>query len=195
MNDTDPCDCTAGGTPCDTADGERLICDEPNDECDQCAANSDCTDGFSCTNDTCEGVSGTCTSTPDDTNCDDGLFCTDNDVCDPTSDDANATSGCVNDTDPCDLGLDAGGDRTFDICDDGTNACEMCEANAGCDDGIACTTDLCDGISGTCTAQRDDLECGGGEVCDPTQGCVTGDCVVDGDCATTCGVGDPNVCD
>ncbi len=139
VNDGDPCECTGGGTPCDIVDGDRQLCNEADDVCDDCTGNAACDDGIACTDDTCDGGSGTCTSTNNDANCDDGQFCTSSDVCDPSNVDAGA-DGCVNDTDPCPPKL----------CNEVDNTCDDCTANDDCDDGVDCTDDTCNGAIGDC---------------------------------------------
>ena len=133
-------------------------CDDGNPcTVDVCAAQSGCSntvddtlpcdDGFLCTtNDACNG--GTCAGTPDTTTCDDGLFCNGAETCVP--DDPNADAeGCLPGTAPI------------------------------VSDGIDCTSDNCDEDTDTIAHTPNDASCGGTfcapQICDPTQGCVSGD--------------------
>jgi hypothetical protein len=76
-----------------------------------------CTDdGYSCTEDTCDG-SGSCESTPDDSACDDSNVCT-VDECSP-GDDADEDTGCIYSYDPdtseCEAGVTNSSLCPFDI--------------------------------------------------------------------------------
>jgi len=164
--DADADGCVPPGTPCV---GGTPVCDEATETCSACTANSDCDDGFACTDDTCDGGSGACTSTPDDANCTDADFCDGVDVCDPTDPDADI-AGCIGPGNPCSGGTP--------ICDEAADDCNACTSNLDCDDGFDCTTETCDGGTGACTYVEDDAECT--DVCAEGLGCV--ECKVDGDC-------------
>ena len=80
------------------------------------------------------------------------------------------------------MGADAGCTSAAE-CDDGLacNGTERCEGGrctggfaVACDDGIACTMDLCEEPAGSCNYVPDDTDCGAGESCSPTTGCVAG---------------------
>ena len=178
----DPSDSDAGSDGCvrdgDPCGGTMPVCDGPNEECVGCNTDNDCDDGATCTSDDCEG-DGSCTNTPVNVLCDDDLFCTDDDFCDPDDENADETTGCVNETDPCECAHPsdpcggAPGDRK--ICSEINNGeCQDCNANQDCDDGITCTLDSCAGLAGVCTNQTDDDSCpdpdfcDGDDVCDPT---------------------------
>jgi uncharacterized repeat protein (TIGR01451 family) len=149
-----------------------------------------CSDDNPCTDDAC--VSGSCVSTPDDTNaCDDGLLCTVEDTCG-----GGLCSGAPNpclDSDPCTLDQCDENDGCFnsfsegEICDDGNpcTAVDICltsptEGCYGfeeqtCDDSLNCTSDSCDGAGGCIF---DPLDCDDGNpctdnTCDEVLGCVS----------------------
>jgi hypothetical protein len=118
--------------------------------------------------------------------CDDDLFCTDDDFCDPDHEDADETTGCVNETDPCDCGHAsnpcgfAGAVAGFSVdrmlCSETNNGeCLECEGNADCDDDILCTTDACDGATGVCTSESDDANCPDPDFCDGVDQCIPDD--------------------
>lgn len=176
--DADRNGCVMTGNPCG---GLTPVCDEANDWCLPCSTDADCEDGVSCTTDTCE-AGGFCVNSHENARCDDGQFCTDDDFCDPTDPRADATTGCVNVTDPCNCTRNdypCGGmycDRK--LCNEVTDTCDDCVSNAQCDDGVTCTEDLCNGITGTCSSLPNDYNCPDLDFCDPehpdadSNGCV-----------------------
>jgi cysteine-rich repeat protein len=98
--------------------------DVPGDGCEptcqpSCLSVEDCDDGFTCTVDTCDPLTG-CAHAPDDTACDDGIACT-TDACDPSSPDAAPGSGCR--STPVDAACD----------DDDACTVDTCVAGVGCD--------------------------------------------------------------
>jgi len=155
--DADADGCYAPGPACT---GTEPVCDEDADTCAACEANSDCDDDIACTEDTCNGTTGECTNTADDSLCPDPDFCDGTDVCDPTNDDADS-SGCVPDaaTEPC--------TATTPVCDEVEETCAECDGDASCTDGYSCTDDNCEG-DGSCTSTNNDDNCDDGDVCDPT---------------------------
>ncbi|UCC30187.1 MAG: matrixin family metalloprotease [Phycisphaerales bacterium] len=176
--------CVVPGDPCTAI---NKVCDEANNECRDCDNDGECDDGYECTEDDC--IAGSCNNAPVDANCDDGLFCTDDDYCDPAHADADETTGCVNETDPCDCAHasdpceGALGDRKLCTEADGGD-CLDCGNDTDCDDGILCTADDCTVATGVCTNSEEDdmcpdpVFCDGPDFCDPTNvdadfnGCV-----------------------
>jgi len=95
---TDPCDdgqfCTVG----DACMGGNCMGGSPRD----------CSDGVSCTDDSCNEMTDSCDNVANDANCsDDGLFCNGTEFCDPTAD-------CSSTGDPCAAG---------EVCDESTDTC------------------------------------------------------------------------
>lgn len=169
-----------------------------------CAATPppDCTDGSTCTNDSCDEVTDSCSNVPNDAMCDDGLFCTGLEHCAPGTTGADA-DGCVSGAAPsCDDGFDC----TTDACDAASDACvsspvhascddglvcdgvEQCAPGAAgadgrgcvdgtmpsCDDGAACTMDVCSESAGGCTHVGSDALCSDGLYCDGVERCAPG---------------------
>jgi hypothetical protein len=206
----DPTDADAGADGCvrdgDPCGGDTPICDEADDECDPCGDDDDCDDGATCTTDNCEG-SGACTNTPVDVLCDDDQFCTDDDFCNPDHDDADETTGCVNETDPCNcahpsnpcgFGGVAGFLEERKLCNEADDTCDDCTGNEDCDDDILCTEDTCNGATGVCTNESNSDNCPDPDFCDGVDECdpmsVDADangCVQPGN---PCG-GDTPICD
>ena len=166
----------------------------------------DCSDGVTCTDDSCDEVADTCVSVANDVNCSDGLFCTGIEICDPVAD-------CVAGTPPdCNDGVVC----TDDSCNDVTDSCDNLANDANCDDGFFCTgaetcDDLadcqvgipidCSGLNGQCLiGECDDTadSCvanpfNEGGACDDGDVCTVGDLCLDGVCepgGSTCGDGD-----
>ncbi len=157
-------------------DGGDLV--EPDDGDDDgdaaetvaCTEAGSCDDGIPCTQDWCDGASGTCRHFFLEALCDDGVACT-QDVCN------FAAARC--DHIP-----------RLDWCDDRDRCTgeERCDAETGCvagaevdcDDHVDCTVDSCDPVTGDCSsvpidAQCDDGQfCNGRESCEPASGCVPG---------------------
>ncbi len=188
---TGSCDNTPDNTVCDNG----LFCDgaETCDVVNDCQTGSpiDCSDGVSCTVDSCNEGTGSCDNAPDDTVCDNGLFCDGAETCDPindcqagtppcdpatqTCDEAGGTCepvGCTMDAD-CDNGLFCDGTET---CDTGTGEC-LPGTPVVCGDGVSCTVDSCNEGTDSCDYVPDDafcddgLFCTGAEFCDPTADC------------------------
>lgn len=138
--DADADGCVQPGNPCDP-----LLCDEgtyvagDNSTCTKCTSNADCDDSVTCTNDTCDGISGACSHAPDSMLCPDALFCDGVDSCDPNNPAADA-DGCVPNPYAC-----------SSACNEATDSCFDCTSNADCDDGIDCTDDTCNGGTGQCS--------------------------------------------
>ena len=202
-------DCSALNDQCNVG-----VCDEASDSCVKQAANeglicndglfcnvgetcqsgsciggsaNSCSDGNSCTTDSCNEVVDSCinTAVTDGTLCNDSQFCTVNDACtagvcggasrdcsDPVSctiDSCNeATDSCVNSPDNS-------------LCSDGLfcNGVEICDATLDCqagtppivNDNVTCTTDSCDEINDTIVNTPDDSLCDNGLFCDGSETC------------------------
>ncbi|MEE9296762.1 MAG: hypothetical protein V3W34_17600 [Phycisphaerae bacterium] len=146
---TTDADCTEDGL------GMCLVDAEGDGICVECLASSDCSDGDTCTTDTC-GDDNACSSA--------AVECADDELCDPSD---GSCVDCLTDDD-CDDG---------DVCTD--NDCELaCTDAESCDDANTCTTDVCDTDTGQCS--NDDVSCPD-QICNPADGlCV--DCLTDADC-------------
>jgi hypothetical protein len=166
-----------------------------------------CSDGVSCTVDSCNESTHSCVHLPSDAACNDGLFCDGVETCAPGAPGADGTTGCkpgttvnCDDSIPC----------TTDSCNETTDQCdhaadnskcsngvycdgaEVCNPAAGCQagipvncpdtDGIACTVEACDEPTHTCTSTIDNTKCSGGQVCVPPQGCITQSCTTNAQC-------------
>ncbi len=106
----------------------------------------DCSDGISCTDDSCDEGADTCVNSANNANCDNGIFCDGAEVCDPTLDCQAGTPIDCNDGVGC----------TVDSCNEGSNSCDNVPDDTFCPD--------------------DGLFCNGMEFCDPTLDCSsTGD--------------------
>jgi hypothetical protein len=150
-------DCISSGDPCQPGE----LCDEVADSCGECLNDTDCSDGVTCTTDTCDN--GTCVFTVNDALCpDDGQFCNGTESCDALLD-------CVSSGDPCPTG---------EFCNEVTNSCGDCLLNSDCDDGVGCTDDTC--VAGGCVYTPNNTNCvddgqfcNGPEVCDLKADCVS----------------------
>jgi len=146
---------TGGGDPCTPP----LVCDEGIDACVGCAADGDCddglycngaetcsagtcqggtpvdcSDGVSCTVDSCNETSDACDNVPTNSLCDDGLWCNGVETCNPALDCQPGTAVDCNDGNPC----------TDDSCDEGGDSCEnQCNATDPADD--CCDSPACAG--------------------------------------------------
>ena len=175
------CGCTSGMC-CDN------VCKTP-----VCGSNPECSDGNSCTTDTCQNA-GQCNAQ-----------CTHTQINSCTSGDGCCPSGCTSATDSdcsasCGNGVcDAGegcsnspqdcGCTGGKICCSGVCSTPACSADSQCDDSNSCTKDSCSNL-GTCTAQCSQTsitQCIGGDGCCPS-GCTYSQ---DTDCQQTglCGNG------
>ncbi len=159
-----------------------------------CLSNSDCSDGNSCTTDTC--VSGFCQNDSVSMNglsCDDGLFCTATDTCqagvcsgsgDPCSGGAQCANSCDEADDSCILPAGSACERDGDLCSvdqcDGAGACVFATVNA-CDDSNSCTTDICAASSCVNLPVADGISCDDGLFCTAADSCQSGTCVGTGD--------------
>ena len=114
-NGTTACGCQSGctyasaGTSCN--DGQYCNGTEICNGAGSCLAGIpvNCSDGVSCTYDSCNEASNTCVNTANNANCpNDGLFCNGSEFCDPVND-------CSSTGDPC-----SGGE----VCNESSNICE-----------------------------------------------------------------------
>ncbi len=155
-----------------------------------------CSDGVSCTTDTCNEANDTCVHTPNNASCNDGQFCNGTETC-------HLTQGCKAGTPPnCNDGIGC----TADACNESNDSCthkpnnaacsngqfcdgtETCHATQGCkpgtapncSDGFSCTADSCNENTDSCNHVAnnalcsDGLFCNGSEICNLTQGCKPG---------------------
>ena len=203
---TDSCDPQSGclhllnNAPCDDGD----LC-TTKDGCSlgECVGTGEltCSDGNSCTADSCDPVAG-CQFTPAEGECDDGIACTVDDYCagglcvagglldcgdaNPCTDDTcDFDAGClhVNNQAPCSDGNIC---TTADTCANGT--CNG-TGNLDCDDNNPCTADACEQQTG-CTHTPQDGNCNDANACTTVDACLNGTCM--GSVAPDCD--DDNVC-
>ncbi|MEK6675241.1 MAG: hypothetical protein AABZ47_06250 [Planctomycetota bacterium] len=152
---TDVCSggvCGGTGNPCPA----NRTCDEPNDRCVQCFVNAECNDNNICTTDTCNAT-GLCVNANNTVPCNDGLFCTLTDVC--------GNGSCVGSGNRC----------PGQQCNETTDTCVDCSANADCNDNNPCTNDVCQ--SGTCINSPNTVPCNDGLFCTSNDTCSGGVCV------------------
>ena len=149
----------------------------------------DCSDGKSCTADTCDPLSG-CENPPIPGPCEDGNACTEGDLCSAgvcvsgsalECDDGNS---CTDDT--CDVALGCIQTPNSASCDD-VDACttgDICSDSScvgtplDCDDGDVCTTDSC--TAGVCGYVQNSAPCDDGDACATGDVCSNGVCVASG---------------
>ena len=206
----DCADPDCNGTPCD----DGLFC-TANDTCQGGVCGSgpprNCSDGNSCTADSCDENAGQCVhdaAALEGASCDDGEFCTTGDTCQSGACQAGSPRDC-GDGNPC----------TADSCDENANACvydaapleaapceggdfctvnQACQAGAcaggeprDCSDGNSCTADSCDSGSSQCVHDPAPLQ---GASCDDGSACTTSDSCTNGTCGgagVVCNDGDP----
>ncbi len=163
----------SGGCTVDADCDNGLFCDG-SETCNvgtgtcQAGTAPDCTDGVSCTGDSCNEGTDSCDNTPNDGLCSNGLFCDGTETC-------NATLGCQAGAAPdCNDGVGC----TADSCNEGTDACDNVPNNAVCDDGEFCNgAETCDPAL-DCQAGSD--PCSGGACDEDADICL--ECTVDADC-------------
>ncbi len=160
----------------------------------ECVTDTDCTDDFFCTTDTC--ANGKCSHEKGTGPCDDGSACTVGDVCADGACLPGEVTPCADDN-PC----------TADSCDPSTG-CVNAPTDATCTDGSTCTLDdAC--VGGKCQAGLpqncdDGFPCTD-DVCDPQFGCIHlanaatcddgDDCTVEDHCSESYCVSTPKDCD
>ena len=151
-------------------------------EIDFCGG-KDCSDGIACTMDMCDPLGG-CLHIENPAACPSGEYC-------------DKLQGCISAA-TCPGGCDDGVACTDDSCNPTTGNCvhtpniancrwgqELCDKNdgcvpiktcaGGCDDGVACTENVCNPGDGVCLYVPNDYRCAQGQICDKTQGCITGE--------------------
>jgi hypothetical protein len=159
-----------------------------------------CTDGLTCTTDSCDELNGKCGFVPNNAACDDSNFCNGVETCSTTlgcvsgpAPDCNDSVGCT--VDACSSVLGACTHTPNHVaCQDASycNGAEACDETAGCLSGnppcaadtIDCTTD-CSEATQSCPYAPDHTLCDANEVCVPSQGgCTTGQsCTTNADCS------------
>lgn len=158
-----------------------------------------CNDGASCTVDSCNEATKSCTHTPQHAACDDAQFCNGAETCDPAKGDP--VTGCAaGSAVDCDDGVAC----TTDSCSESSTSCthvavdsfcdngmfcdgaERCDAILGCvagairscDDSLSCTVDTCNTTLDSCVHTPVHTSCADGFYCSPTgpspTGCVAG---------------------
>ena len=81
-----------------------------------------CNDGVSCTRDSCNETTNSCSHTPQNSSCSDGLFCNGTETC-------SATAGCQAGTPPACTGM---------LCSDSLDTCVSCLTDLDCASGESC---------------------------------------------------------
>jgi len=157
-----------------------------------------CSDGNSCTIDSCDEAAGSCINAPvaDGESCDDGKFCTIVDACAAgtcggTARDCSDSVSCT--VDSCNEANDTCANTPDNsLCSDGIfcNGAEVCYALSGCkavapldcNDGSECTADSCNEGIGACehVNAADNTACAGGLCCSGT--CISPACSSDSGC-------------
>lgn len=138
------------------SDGDTCTLDSCDAATSTCVHTNDCSDGIACTIDTCDAVSKVCRHTADDSLCSDGNDCT-ADVCDPVS-----GCGFPPTTAACDDGVAC---TSGDVCSGG-----MCSGVSNCPQGQECNTQ-----TGLCSSSAP--VCGNGVTEQPDEDCDDGDTV------------------
>ncbi len=153
-------------------------------------------DGVGCTSDSCNETTDTVAHSPSNAACDDGLFCNGSEVCNTLAGCQAGTAPAIDDGIPCtaDACREASDSvlhtPVHAVCSDGLfcNGAEACDANLGCqaglalviDDGVVCTADACDESADAVlhiasdAACDDGLLCNGQESCAAAMGCQSG---------------------
>jgi hypothetical protein len=150
-----------------------------------CQAGSpvNCSDGVTCTADSCNESTDSCTHTLQDAACNDGLFCNGTESCTAggcqagTPIDCGDSVGCT--IDSCNEASDACTHTpNDDACSDGEfcNGAEVCDPSLGCQGGEGPCPGLgCDESGDFCTC-TDDGQCDDGLFCNGAESCVAGSC-------------------
>lgn len=185
------CTYEAQGSPCD--DGRYCNVGETCNGTGTCGGGSprNCSDAFSCTNDTCNETTDRCEHAPINSRCDDGQFCNGTEVCNVSTGCQSGTPVNCNDglyctidscneaTDRCDHPARSCNDGlycTIDSCNETADRCDNLARN--CSDGVGCTEDSCNEATNACeynandaNCPNDGLFCNGSEYCHPANDC------------------------
>lgn len=205
-DDVNPCTddwCNPTSGLCQFANDDTNVCSDGNacTDVDQCLAGTCisspprvCDDGYDCTDDICNAITGFCEYYKDDTNaCSDGNACTLTDVCkagvclgtNPKV--CNDDNACTDDSCNIQTGACQFTNNNQNPCSDG-NACtltDLCSAGTcvgsspkACDDTNPCTDDQCNPATGLCVFVANDANvCSDGNACTQTDLCVSGTCL------------------
>ncbi len=158
-----------------------------------------CDDGNSCTDDSCDAISGFCKHIQNSVPCNDGSACTQNAVCNKGVCKGSYPAGCCKLSADC----DDGNNCTVDACNKTTSACshtllegQACEdgskctvgdvctkgaclggSNLGCDDSKPCTADFCLPTSGCGHLALISGPCSDGDPCNGLETCAPAGCL------------------
>jgi len=97
---------------------------------------TDCSDGVTCTDDSCDEANDICVNTANDANCNDGTFCNGEETCDPVNDCQYGDVPICDDSVTC----------TSDFCDTLLDECVNHPDDDFCDDSLGCSLDTCDAV-------------------------------------------------
>ncbi len=199
--DDDPCTaetCNSDSGECESSPLSGVSCDDgsPCTQQDVCESGNClgtnpviCDDTNSCTDDSCDPVSGECQFINNVQSCDDGNLCTTGDLCQageckgkavPCGDDSDCTDDSCNPDDGlCQFIFNTASCDDGDLCtsNDGCANGECSGTPITCDDANPCTLDSCDQESGECMfVPTEGACCMKDEECDDSNPCTTGTC-------------------
>ncbi|ODS40779.1 hypothetical protein BEH94_10875 [Candidatus Altiarchaeales archaeon WOR_SM1_SCG] len=185
---------TCSSCPGDCGCSSEKLCCAGNCLTPACSSNSNCSDGNTCTLDSCSNA-GTCSAS-----------CAHTTITSCLSGDGCCPSGCNSVTDnDCSVSCGNGVCESGETCSSCSSDCDCtsgkiccagscvtpnCNSNSGCSDGNPCTVDSCSN-AGTCSASCSHAaitSCSGGDGCCPS-GCTSAN---DNDCSVACG---NNICE
>ena len=199
------CKSAEGLSACNAAPPVAEVCDGKDNDCNGATDDGLCSDGNSCTLDTCTPTNGSCSHAPLESSCDDGDDCTTGDAC--------VSGACSGKPKTC-----AGTECGAGVCQKGVCTTEPKKAGTPCDDGNACSTgDTCKQVGSelkciasamvacndgkVCTNDACDIAVGctytsASVACDDGLNCTTGDTCIGGNCqgkpvASACDDGNP----
>ncbi len=132
--------CEASPKPDGTLCGDGLFCNV-GETCQSgnCTGGTakDCSDGVSCTDDSCNETTDSCDNIVNDSNCDNGLWCDGTEHCDALLDCQSGTAPDCDDVIGC----------TDDSCNETTDSCDNIANDSNCDDGLWCNGfETCDAL-------------------------------------------------